>query len=71
MNNQRNEIETGSFPCSSEICASWLGLMPEPLVQEREADKYYILDGQLRVIRHWYHNVPSVRVFIYRGNCNV
>lgn len=71
MNNQRNEIESGSFPCSSEIRASWSGLMPEPLVQEREAGKYYILDGQLRVIRHWYHNVPSVRVFIYKGNCNV
>jgi hypothetical protein len=41
--------------------------MPEALVRERESEKYYILDGQLRVIRHWYHQVPDVKVFIYRG----
>jgi hypothetical protein len=71
MDNQRQEIESGSFPCSSDIRAPWSGPMPEPLAQERETEKYYILDGQLRVIRHWYHNVPIVRVFIYRGQCNV
>lgn len=71
MDNQRQEIESGSFPCSSEIRASWSEPMPEPLVQEREPEKYYILDGQLRVIRYWYHNVPIMRAFIYRGQCNV
>jgi hypothetical protein len=71
LQNQRQEIESGSFPCSSEIRAPWSGPMPEPLVQEREPGKYYILDGQLRVIRHWYHNVPVVQVLIYRGLCNV
>ena len=42
--------------------------MPEPLIEERGPEKYYVLDGQLRVIRHWYHNVPDVRVFIYGGD---
>lgn len=45
--------------------------MPEPLVQEREPEKYFVLDGQLRVIRHWYHNVPNVGVFIYRGKLDL
>ena len=45
--------------------------MPEPLVQEREAGMYYILDGQLRVIRHWYHNVQNGKVLIYRGRCDL
>jgi hypothetical protein len=38
--------------------------MREPLVREREPEKYYILDGQLRVIWHWYHQRPGVKVFI-------
>jgi hypothetical protein len=63
--NQRQEIESGLFPCSSEIRAPRSGQMPEPLVQERGPEKYYVLDGQLRVIRHWYHNVLNVKVFIY------
>lgn len=67
----RPEIELGSFPCSSEIRAPWEGPMPEPLVQEREHDKFFVLDGQLRLIRHWYHNVPKLRVFIYKGQCSV
>lgn len=50
---QRQKVESGTFPCSFEIRAPWSGLMPEPLAQEREPDRYYILDGQLRVIRHW------------------
>jgi hypothetical protein len=71
MDNHRQEIESGRFPCSSEIRAPWSGPMPEPLVQEREPERYYILDGQLRVIRHWHHSVSTVRVFIYRGNSDV
>jgi hypothetical protein len=73
LENQVQEIERGSFPCSSEIRAPWSELMPEPLVQERDrgTEKYYVLDGQLRVIRHWYHQIPSVRVFIYRGKLDV
>ena len=63
MHDKRQEIEWGLFPCSSEIRAPWSGQMPEPLVQEREPEKYYVLDGQLRVIRHWYHNVPNVKVW--------
>lgn len=66
------EIELGSFPCSWEIRAPWEPTpMPAPLVQERGEGKYYVLDGQLRVIRHWYHGVPSVSVFIYRGESGV
>jgi hypothetical protein len=71
MRNKRQEIASGSFPCSLEIRAPWSGQMPEPLIQEREHAKYYVLDGQLRVIRHWYHNVPIVKVFIYRGKLAV
>ncbi len=71
MADKRQEIDSGTFPCSSEIRGPWSGPMPEPLVQEREPEKYYVLDGQLRVIRHWYHNVPIVRAFVYRGHCDV
>jgi hypothetical protein len=71
MHDKRQKIESDSFPCSSEIRARWSGQMPEPLVQERKPEKYYVLDGQLRVIRHWYHNVPHVKVFIYRGQLAV
>lgn len=71
MHDKRQEIDSGLFPCSSEIRAAWSGQMPEPLIQERGPGKYYVLDGQLRVIRHWYHQVPSVRVFIYRGRLDV
>jgi hypothetical protein len=68
-NQHRQEIDSGSFPSSSEIRAPWSGPMPEPLAKEREPGKYYISDGQLRVIRHWYHNVPTVKVFLYKGQC--
>jgi len=71
MTNKHREIEAGTFPCSSEIRAQWSGPMPEPLVQERGAERYYILDGQLRVIRHWFHNVSPVPVLIYTGQCSV
>jgi len=71
MPTKRQEIDSGTFPCSLGIRAPWSGPMPEPLVQERGPEKYYVLDGQLRVIRHWYHNVPTVRAFIYRGQCDV
>jgi hypothetical protein len=68
---KNGEIEAGTFPCSAEIRAQWSGPMPEPLVQERSAERYYILDGQLRVIRHCFHNVSGVPAFIYRGQCSV
>jgi len=71
LRDNSSEIDSGLFPCSSEIRAPWSGQMPEPLIQERGSEKYYVLDGQLRVIRHWYHNVPNVRVFIYRGKLAV
>jgi hypothetical protein len=72
MYTQHEAIESGSFPCSSEISAPWSeNQMPPPLVRERKPGKFYVLDGQLRVIRHWYHNVPNVKVFIYRGKLAV
>jgi hypothetical protein len=72
MPTKREEIESGSFPYSSKIRAPWSETpMPQPLVSERKLGKYYILDGQLRVIRHWYHQVPNVKVFVYRGKLNV
>ena len=72
LGSRLQEIEQGSFPYSSEIRAPWSGTpMPPPLVQERGSGKYYILDGQLRVIRHWYHQVPDVKVFEYRGKHDV
>jgi hypothetical protein len=54
-----------------EIRAPWSGPMPAPLVQERAPGKYYVLDGQLRLIRHWYHDVPTVKLFVYRGSKDV
>jgi hypothetical protein len=70
--NRLQEIERGSFPCSWEIRAPWSETpMPPPLVQERGSGKCYILDGQLRVIRHWYHQVPNVKVLEYRGKHDV
>jgi hypothetical protein len=72
MPTKREEIELDSFPYSFEIRAPWSETpMPEPLVCERNPGKYYILDGQLRVIRHWYHHIPNVKVFVYRGKLNV
>ena len=71
MRDKRQQIESGTFPCSSEINARWSGQMPPPLVQERGFEKYYVLDGQLRVIRHWYHNVLSLEAFIYKGQLSV
>lgn len=71
MTTKRGEIERGTFPCSSEIRTEWSGPMPEPLAQERDTGRYFILDGQLRVIRHWFHNVSSVRVFVYKGQKDV
>ena len=68
---QSEAIKEGSFPCCIEIRAPWIGPMPEPLVQEREPERFYVLDGQLRVTRHWYHNIPDVRVFVYRGKLDV
>ena len=67
----RQEIAAGSFPYSSEIRAPWSPRMPEPFVQERGPENYYILDGQLRVIRHWYHGILNLRVFLYRGQGSV
>jgi hypothetical protein len=34
-------------------------------------ERYYVLDGQLRVIRHWYHRKLTVPVYIYRGKGRV
>jgi hypothetical protein len=68
----QGEEVCGSFPYSSEIRAAWSETpMPQPLVSERKLGKYYILDGQLRVIRHWYHQLPNVKVFVYRGKLDV
>jgi hypothetical protein len=69
--NQRQQIDSDLFPCSSQIYSPWLGPMPEPLAQERGHERYYILDGQMRVMRHWYHEVPNVRVFAYEGTGEV
>lgn len=68
---KRQEIELGTFPCSSAIRAPWSGPMREPLIQERGSQRYYVLDGQLRVIWHWYHSFLNVRVLMYRGRCDV
>ena len=65
---QRSNIQLGTFPCSSEIRAPWSWPVPPPLLRKREKG-YYVLDGQLRVIRHCYHKVRNVKVFIYRGEC--
>jgi hypothetical protein len=41
LNDNRQKIESGCFPCALDICAPWSGKMPEPLVRERETGKYY------------------------------
>jgi hypothetical protein len=70
MRDKRKEIDAGTFPLSAKIRAPWQQ-MPEPLIQERGDERYYVLDGQLRVIRQWYQAVPNVKVFIYRGKLAV
>lgn len=35
------------------------------------SERFYVLDGQLRVIRHWYHNISDIRAYVYRGKLNV
>lgn len=67
MPERREAIDRGSFPYASVIRSPWPGQMWEPLARERQPGKYYVLDGQLRVIWHWYHDVPKVKVFVYRG----
>jgi hypothetical protein len=67
----RKEIDSGCFPLSFNIRAPWSGAMPEPLAQERSPAQYYILDGQLRVIRHWYHGIQRLKVFLYKGQGSV
>jgi hypothetical protein len=67
MPERREAIDRGSFPCASAIRTPWRGQMWEPFVRERQPGKYYVLDGQLRIIWHWYHNVLKVKVFMYRG----
>lgn len=34
-------------------------------------ERYYVLDGQLRAIRHWYHRKALVPAYIYRGDGSV
>jgi hypothetical protein len=34
-------------------------------------ERYYVLDGQLRIIRHWYHRQARVPAYIYRGTGSV
>jgi len=66
---QRSNIQLGAFPCASEIRAPLPWPVPPPLVRERVTGRYYVLDGQLRVIRHCYHDVPKVTAFAYAGDC--
>ncbi|MGA7062785.1 MAG: hypothetical protein WBY69_16380 [Candidatus Acidiferrales bacterium] len=68
MRDKREQIDSDLFPFSSVIRAPWpQEPIPPPLVRERQPGKFYILDGQLRVIWHWYHNIENVRVLIYNG----
>lgn len=71
LDENRTKIDSDCFPCSREIRAEWRGPMPEPLLVERGAHRYYVLDGQLRVMWHGYHGIPTVRGFIYKGNRKV
>jgi hypothetical protein len=68
MRDKRGQIDSDLFPFSPVIRAPWpQDPMPPPLVRERQLGKFYVLDGQLRVIWHWYRNLSTVKVFIYRG----
>jgi hypothetical protein len=44
---------------------------PTPATNNARRQRYYVLDGQLRVIRHWYHQKPAVEAYIYRGTGGV
>jgi hypothetical protein len=68
VNDKREQIHSGVFPYSLKIRAP-LTEMPKPIVWEPDTDlgKYYVFDGQLRLIRYCYHSVRSIEVFIYRG----
>lgn len=68
MQDKRQQIDSDLFPFSSVIRAPWpQDPMPPPLVRERQPGKFYVLDGQLRIIWHWYHKVENLKVLIYKG----
>ena len=72
MRDKRRQIDSDVFPFSPVIRAPWpQDPMPPPLVRERQPGKFYVLDGQLRVIWHSYRNLSNVKVFIYRGKLDL
>ena len=64
-------IDTDRFPCSAEIRAGICPDYPPLIVREREDGKFYVLDGQRRIITLLYHSVPLVKVHLYIGSRQV
>ena len=72
MRDKRGQIDSDVFPFSPVIRAPWpQNPMPPPLVRERQPGKFYVLDGQLRVIWYWYRKLSDMKVFIYRGKLDL
>jgi hypothetical protein len=49
------------------LAGDWTRRVPGRIQGSPGRERYYVLDGQLRLIRHWYHHISSVTVYIYRG----
>ena len=67
----RSLIDARIFPCASEIRAGITADYPPLIVRERIRGKYYVLDGQHRIITLLYHGFLVVRVHAYTGSLRV
>lgn len=81
------EIESHSFPMSREIRSEWQPMPRVIVEERAADDwtkgvtgtsttpnstgRYYVLDGQLRVIRNWYHRQTCIPAYIYRGTGSI
>ena len=64
-------IDSGYFPFAAEIkkgLAQGSANFPPLVVSERKPGKFYVIDGQRRVITQWYQGMNQVRAYIYKGN---
>jgi len=67
----RQPIVAGEFPCAAEIQAGITADYPPLIACEREAGRFYVLDGQRRIITLLYHRRPLAKAHIYRGSRGV
>ena len=67
VNNVRAEIDADTFPYAKDIKAGIQQPYPPVIARERETGRFYILDGQKRLITLCYHLATEVRVYLYTG----